>query len=52
MSLEIKTLKVMNKEYLEYLNECGEKLLNNERVRFKGHLVKEKKGLFNIFTNK
>ncbi len=52
MSLGAKALKNMDNNYFNYLNDSGEKLLNDDEVKFIGNLIKEKKGLLSIFKNK
>ena len=45
----IKILEKADKDYLIYLNKSGEAILENEEVKFKGSLIKEKRGIFSIF---
>lgn len=52
MRIEIETLKAMDNDYFNYLKDSGEGLLNNEKIKFIGNLIKEKKGLLGIFSKK
>ena len=49
MNEGIKILEKADKDYLVYLNKSGEAILENEEVKFRGSLLKEKKGIFSIF---
>lgn len=48
MSKGIKILKDIDNNYFNYLKESAESLLNNDKILFKGELLKEKR-LFSIF---
>ena len=50
MSIGIEALKNMDNDYFNYLKASGERLLNNEEIRFIGNLIKEKKGLLGLFS--
>ena len=50
MSKGIEVLKDMDNNYVNYLNDSGERLLNNEEIKFMGSLIKEKKGLLGLFS--
>lgn len=52
MSKGIELLEGMDKEYLRYIKNSSENLLENEEVKLKGSLIKEKKGLFSFFSKK
>ncbi len=45
----IDILKAMDSNYLQYLKNSGEELLDNREIKFLGNLIKEKKGLLGIF---
>ena len=50
MSKGIELLKDMDKNYYKYIKDSGERLLENGEVEFIGSEIKEKKGLFSIFS--
>jgi len=50
MSTAISYLKEFDENYLNYLIDSGEKLLNNEDINFRGSLLKEKRGFFGILS--
>ena len=50
MSIGIEALKNMDNDYFNYLKASGERLLNNEEIKFIGNLIKEKKGLLGLFS--
>lgn len=50
MSIGIEALKNMDNDYFNYLKDSGERLLNNEEIKFIGNLIKEKKGLLGLFS--
>ena len=52
MSKGIALLKDIDKNYFEYIKDNAERVLENEEVEFIGNMIKEKKGLFNIFSRK
>lgn len=52
MSSGIEILKASDNNYFNYLKTSGEGLLNNDEIKFKGNLIKEKKGLLGIFSKK
>lgn len=49
MKLGVEALKAIDNNYFNYLKESGEKLLNNDEIKFIGNAIKEKKGLLDIF---
>lgn len=52
MSKGIELLEDMDKEYFRYIKNSGEKLLENEEVKFIGNKIKVKKGFFSLFSKK
>lgn len=52
MSKGIEILKNINKKYFEHIEISSEKLLKNQEIEFIGNLIKEKKGLFSLFSRK
>lgn len=43
-------IESLDKDYSNYLKDSGEKLIENQEVKFTGSLIKEKKGLFGMFS--
>ncbi|GAB6168234.1 exopolysaccharide biosynthesis protein [Clostridium carnis] len=48
MTKGLEIIKKTDKNYVKELKKFGEKLLNNEEIKFTGELIKEKKGLFSF----
>lgn len=46
----VQAIRKLDKNYFNYLLDSGENLLINKEVKYKGNLIKEKKGLFGIFN--
>lgn len=50
MSEAIESLKIKDGNYFKYLKACGEELLRNEEIIFRGSKIKEKKGLLGLLS--